>query len=109
MLMSDESPLPLIESLQREIDEMLAVTRREADDIRQRARREASAYVAKERAALAAAEQDAFDRTVADGESEVETARAQRDAALTALRDRLARRHAEAAALVVRMVTEDLA
>lgn len=106
---TDESPLPLIAALQREIDELLAVARREADDIRQRARREASANVTKERAALAAAEQETFDRAVMEGEREIETARAQCQSALTALRNRLARRDAEAAAVIVRMVIEDLA
>jgi hypothetical protein len=105
---ADESPLPLIASLQREVDEMLAVTRRETDEIRQRARQQATAYVAKERAALAAAEQEAFDRAVSIGGEEVEAARARHQASIVALQDRLARRHSEAVAAVVRIVTEDL-
>jgi hypothetical protein len=105
---ADESPLPLIASLQREIDEMLAVTRRETDEMRRRARSDASAYVATERVALAAAEQEAFDRAASEGEREVETARARCQAALTALGDRLARRHTEGVVTVVRVVTEDL-
>ena len=108
MASGDESPVPLIASLQREIDEMLAVTRRETDEIRRRARQDASAYVAKERAALVTAEQEAFDRAVSDGEREAGAARARCEAALTALADRLVRRHGEAVAEVVRMVTEDL-
>ena len=105
---ADESPLPLVASLQREIDEMLAVTRREADEIRQRARQQASAYVATERAALTAAEQEAFDRAVSIGDGEIEAACAHQQVSVTALRDRLARRHSEAVAAVVRIVMEDL-
>ena len=108
MASADESPLPLIAALQREVDELLALARRETDEIRQRARQEASASVTKERAALAVAEEEAFERAVTDGDSEIARARALRETGLAALRDRLSRRHSEAVAVVVRMVTEDL-
>jgi vacuolar-type H+-ATPase subunit E/Vma4 len=94
-------------SLQREIDEMLAVTRREAEEIRQGARRDAAARVAEERAALAAAEQEAFDRALAEGRNAVEAARSGSEAHLASLRDRLARRHEDSVSIIVRMATED--
>lgn len=108
MPLDDESSLSLLASLQREIDEMLAVTRREADEIRQRAKREASRYVSEERAALAAVEAAAFEETLKEGERRLEQAAAANTAALAALRDRLERRLLEAIDAVVASVTEDL-
>ena len=104
--MSDaDSSVPLLVSLQREIDAMLAVTEREAAEIRDRARRDTSEHVARERAALASAEQEAFDCELAAADRQLTNVAADGAAALAALRDRLDRLLADAAGVVVDAVT----
>lgn len=103
-----DSSLSLVAALEREIDEMLAATRREADEIKQRGRRETSTYVTQQRAALAALEARAFEEMLKEGQRQLEEAAAETTAALTDLRERLARRLPDAIDAVVAIVTEDL-
>ena len=86
---------------------MLEVSRSEAEDIRQRALRQASELARDERAGLAAAEGAAFERAMTAGRKAVEDLAADHAAALTALRQRVEARMSEAVQAIVEVVTED--
>lgn len=104
MVNESPSPLSIISEIEKEIEEMLKMSRQQAEKTREAAKREASELVRGERERLEEVERQAFESVLTEGKRKIEEIEQEGSRELVSLQKRLEARFSEAVQAVVDVV-----